>query len=119
MDTAVQQLVNKGVIVFAVGIGPNVNINALRLLTPRHDLVYTANDFLDLYIKAGFIARQICQHAREYDFGKNSYFKVVIVLVIMMIVAMIIIMVILVRAAFQLSVFYTYVYARKSFNSSA
>lgn len=87
MDNAVQQLVNKGVIVFAVGVGPNVNVNALRLLTPRHDLVYTANDFLDLYIKAGFIARQICQHAREYGFEKNRYLKMVIVVVIIPIMA--------------------------------
>ena len=84
MDAAVQQLVNKGVIVFAVGVGPNVDINALRLLTPRHDLVYTANDFLDLYIKAGFIARQICQHAREYDFGNRNYFAMGMVVAVML-----------------------------------
>lgn len=69
---------------FAVGVGPNVNINALRLLTPRHDLVYTANDFLDLYIKAGFIARQICQHAREYSFGKRDYLAMAIVVAVML-----------------------------------
>ena len=58
----------KGVIVIVIGVGKNVDISALRQLTPRDDLVYTATDFLDLYIKAGFLARQICQHASKYGF---------------------------------------------------
>ena len=81
LSNAVQQLANKGVIVFVVGVGPNVDRGLLAQLTPRADLVYTATDFLDLYIKAGFLARQICQHARKYGYRKNDHHQMIAVMV--------------------------------------
>ena len=65
LDTAVQQLRKRGVIVFAVGVGDAHELAALEQLTVRKDLMFHAADFLDLYVKAGFIARRICQHTRK------------------------------------------------------
>lgn len=67
LGTAVQQLKNKGVIVFAIAVGDKVDTNQLRQMTMRDDLVFQADDFLDLYVKAGAFSRKICQHARKFS----------------------------------------------------
>jgi hypothetical protein len=86
LSNAVQQLANKGVIVFVVGVGRNIDVGLLAQLTRRADLVYSATDFLDLYIKAGFVARQICQHARKYIVKTGAINTTIIIITITIII---------------------------------
>ena len=60
-----QQLRAKDVMVFAIGVGDIAMINDLKQMVVREDLVFHATDYLDLYIKAGHIARMICSHASK------------------------------------------------------
>lgn len=64
LSEAVIPLQNKGVTIFAVGVGSKINHNELRSMVQRDDDVFTATDFDDLLNKAYQISERTCEDVK-------------------------------------------------------
>ena len=66
IEDTVQLLRSKSARIFAVGIGPSVDLTEMRMVTERQDDIFLATEFNDLVIKADIIAKTTCAVARKY-----------------------------------------------------
>lgn len=65
LDT-VQLLRSKSARIFAVGIGPSVDLTEMRMVTEQQDDIFLATEFNDLVSKADTIAKTTCAVVRKF-----------------------------------------------------
>ena len=65
VEETVDLLRSKGARMFAVGIGPSVDVTEMRMVTEQEDDIFLATEFSDLIAKADLIAKTTCTVARK------------------------------------------------------
>ena len=61
-----QLLRSKSARIFAVGIGPSVDLTEMRMVTEQQDDIFLATEFNDLVSKADTIAKTTCAVVRKF-----------------------------------------------------
>ena len=68
IEDTVQRLRSKAARIYAVTIGSNISMSAMRVVTEKEDDIFQATEFNDLVAKADTISKRTCVDARELFF---------------------------------------------------